>query len=859
MSQTLANALTSAALASSRSAQTYPKAPGVARSSFIRPPYAPRKGKGKGKEKQEEEEYDDDDEYYDPSSLSSRQKRLSRAARFGSSYSSSPVSLPNRWNDLVNARVERGDKQALQLDYKRRYHPDGGIRNVKDKDRATVLHLTSFAPYRYASIYSALKQVRSKLGPDEEEGEREERGEGSSSSSSSHSTSWTPSRIVEYKCGAAEGLWAAVNVFGNKAKDGKGIMSYVGYEAKTPFLKAGLEMYQAASKTTEEETDGTPLDETSRPGASPDLPLQGVNASFKPHSNTVEVISGSPPTLPLTSSGRDTLVICSYSLSTEVSDYARLKFVKNVWAENPRAEAIVFVEESDERGFAAIASAREVLLGLDLEQAKGGNAEEEFKVGRHVFYEVNEKRDDELPSLHQEPQTDRTECHVVAPCPHDKSCPLLHDYQFLEPPSNPTTRTSTANSPLFHGATLGMTTCSFPLRIHVPDYMRKTNNQSRADESKRYSYLVVRRGPRPSIAGQARSDFKDDSAFMARIEQLRGRAGRTKVGDIEEMRAGSKRDSITLAEEVGDHDLDGEDVLEEGPDDILAREELMKLLPAALREEMLASGDEDQPEMDEAMRAAHELMEKSARLAKTSDEEEDGGDDLTKSGQREQDASLSAAFIDQARLLREEGSGGAAEEEKEDKTLTASDFEAMRIESYQWPRLVQSALKKSGHVTFDVCSCSGSIDRFTLSKSSGKQVYQDSRKSNWGDSFPHIAFSDEEGETAFVKSLIVRVPPADANIRSNLPATFKMTQKRYKDIEKEKRMALTSAQAISPDRIAERRAAPEHYTKSMASTRRGHYEGTGDKERRSTRKRSLGYYDKAIQDAWRQDYRLGED
>ena len=49
------------------------------------------------------------------------------------------------------------------------------------------------------------------------------------------------------------------------------------------------------------------------------------------------------------------------------------------------------------------------------------------------------------------------------------------------------------------------------------------------------------------------------------------------------------------------------------------------------------------------------------------------------------------------------------------------------------PRLVYQPLKRRGHVTLDVCTPAGKIERWTVPKSYSRQAYRDARKSNWGD------------------------------------------------------------------------------------------------------------------------------
>lgn len=49
------------------------------------------------------------------------------------------------------------------------------------------------------------------------------------------------------------------------------------------------------------------------------------------------------------------------------------------------------------------------------------------------------------------------------------------------------------------------------------------------------------------------------------------------------------------------------------------------------------------------------------------------------------------------------------------------------------PRLVLPPLKRKGHVTLDLCTPEGRIERWTVPKSFSKLAYHDARKSRWGD------------------------------------------------------------------------------------------------------------------------------
>lgn len=49
------------------------------------------------------------------------------------------------------------------------------------------------------------------------------------------------------------------------------------------------------------------------------------------------------------------------------------------------------------------------------------------------------------------------------------------------------------------------------------------------------------------------------------------------------------------------------------------------------------------------------------------------------------------------------------------------------------PRLLLPGLKRKGHVTMDVCTPEGQVERWTVPKSFSKLAYHDARKSRWGD------------------------------------------------------------------------------------------------------------------------------
>lgn len=55
------------------------------------------------------------------------------------------------------------------------------------------------------------------------------------------------------------------------------------------------------------------------------------------------------------------------------------------------------------------------------------------------------------------------------------------------------------------------------------------------------------------------------------------------------------------------------------------------------------------------------------------------------------------------------------------------------VDMQDLPRMLMPALKRKGHITMDMCTPEGKLERWTIPKSYGKLAYHDARKSHWGD------------------------------------------------------------------------------------------------------------------------------
>ncbi|KFZ14026.1 hypothetical protein V502_06302 [Pseudogymnoascus sp. VKM F-4520 (FW-2644)] len=58
----------------------------------------------------------------------------------------------------------------------------------------------------------------------------------------------------------------------------------------------------------------------------------------------------------------------------------------------------------------------------------------------------------------------------------------------------------------------------------------------------------------------------------------------------------------------------------------------------------------------------------------------------------------------------------------------AGDFSTLSL-----PRMILTPLKRRGHVTIDLCTPAGTLERWTVPKSFSAQAYRDARKAKWGD------------------------------------------------------------------------------------------------------------------------------
>ncbi|KAI1794008.1 Rsm22-domain-containing protein [Ganoderma leucocontextum] len=182
--------------------------------------------------------------------------------------------------------------------------------------------------------------------------------------------------------------------------------------------------------------------------------------------------------------GSNVVALSAFLLSSLPTHVDRKVLVKEMWESG--AEVIVLIDHD----FENIAEAREQLL----------------KLGRKEL---------EDPML-----SDFTlrGSHIVAPCPHDGACPLYHPGY-------------------------GKLQCSFSQRMQRPEFVRRTKHSGTGHENMDYSYVVIRRGPRPAhttakvgrIGGVGLREFAiEDSAPMAHLSITVDHQESTELVDLEQ-------------------------------------------------------------------------------------------------------------------------------------------------------------------------------------------------------------------------------------------------------------------------------------------------------------------------------------
>ncbi|KFH64042.1 hypothetical protein MVEG_09867 [Podila verticillata NRRL 6337] len=148
------------------------------------------------------------------------------------------------------------------------------------------------------------------------------------------------------------------------------------------------------------------------------------------------------------------VVMSAFVLSELTTPALRRSTLEHLW--NSTNDMLVLIDRGTPSGFKTLAEAREQILGLDAD-----------------LFKPKPKYDNFGNILPEEKPTPPEPAHVLAPCPHDKICPMY--------------------------ASLAKNTqwCHFSQKVQRPDFLRKTKHSKENFEDAKYTYVVLRKGSRP--------------------------------------------------------------------------------------------------------------------------------------------------------------------------------------------------------------------------------------------------------------------------------------------------------------------------------------------------------------------------
>ncbi len=329
--------------------------------------------------------------------------------------------------DLICLSLE-ADKPRLRDDAKRLFldEEDGNggwntefettYKSFEQRKRHAERDGTAFAtvalPAHYSAILSVLTHARHRLGP-----------------------TWQVDRVVDWGAATGSALWAALHTFqrdtetpleGLKAAEST-VKSYMGIDKRAGLTDIGKRILRGKHSSSRN------LDNSLTRFCVVEIPIPpGADYSFR---------KGHP--YPSLDRVPNTLAISAFSLSAQRTDQHRKQVIQEMW--DSGAETIVLIDHATKDGFTAVVNSREALL----------------KMSRAP---VNADDNPEISELNRGETV-----HIVAPCPHEKECPLV-------------------------GSKLQ---CRFGQRLQRPDFVRRTKHSGVGHEDTLYSYVVLRRGPRP--------------------------------------------------------------------------------------------------------------------------------------------------------------------------------------------------------------------------------------------------------------------------------------------------------------------------------------------------------------------------
>ncbi|KIO06885.1 hypothetical protein M404DRAFT_137276 [Pisolithus tinctorius Marx 270] len=372
-------------------------------------------------------------------SVQGREDRKSPAARFGSNGIGAVI-LPVELQRAIVSLIDDSDKSQLHSDAKRLFLDEIGARSSWDV-AYDVKYKSRKQSYRHATRdATAFSSVILPLHY-------------SAIYAVFHhlkhrlGPTWNVQRVIDWGSGTGSGLWAALNAFrkdptfeeAGSLVSNSSITSYVGIDKREGLVGIGKQLLQRAGSGSLSVTWRKAFHESDR-----------VDRA----------------------DGQNTVALSAFMLSSLPSQLSKKQMVKDMWESG--AHTIILVDFNTKAGFENIAEARQLLLDLGCKDLQDPRSQ-------HLSFRGS---------------------HVVAPCPHDRPCPLYQP-----------------------GAS--RLTCGFSQRLQSPSFLRRTKHVKEGYEDIGYSYIVVQRGARPDIVaepvGRVGAVGKEamERAHTARLRELK--------------------------------------------------------------------------------------------------------------------------------------------------------------------------------------------------------------------------------------------------------------------------------------------------------------------------------------------------
>jgi ribosomal protein RSM22 (predicted rRNA methylase) len=565
----------------------------------------------------------------------------------------------------------------------------------------TVAYSNYFFPGRYSVLKRLLRELQTML-PD-----------------------FVPRRIVDFGCGPGTGAAVAVDVFGRDV-----VSKY-----------AGVDMSQSMQDAAQIMTAKLGIDchfwsKTS------DLIKRALTDDFE----------------------RFDLAICSYTLTELANDPARRAAVQILYELLDCGGVIVFLEKGNPEGSFTVRTARQLLLSLtdpkifiphkkkksygekeggkeDKEEGGKDKEKEAGAVGEPAWVDAAERPQYVLRAPQGMTHLE-TEMRTLAPCTHDKPCPLSPKYF-----------------------------CSFSQKV----FGAMIHDQ----QAEKYSYAIMQKRKRTVFVketsedgasklvsfpayldGRTRTSRKQDPVFEKKLHSRNaGGVWLNEVMDEDKGISGREHEFPTPITVLKRFQNLGDDA--DQPVDAKARKPVGGGAPGASELDAGQEGEEmeefDERDMDGEAEDRDLFSAKAAasnrraggrkpraylaRTAQGSDDEEDDYYD-------EDD---------------DEGGGDSLQFEKPktkvdlliDDLIDEVDWEEYDPPLYrrEWGRILRTPLKNKGHVIMDLCMPSGEIVRSTFARSNIQpvpQLYRSLRKTSWGGLFP-VGAGDEDNFSVLMK------------------------------------------------------------------------------------------------------------